>query len=74
MFKNAYTLLRELLPEPALQVGTVTATVGGVATIVLPGGGLVQARGEATAGARVFFRNGLIEGPAPSLPVEIIEV
>lgn len=74
MFKNAYTLLRELLPEPALQVGTVTATAGGVASITLPGGGLVQARGDSGVGARVFFRDGLIEGPAPSLPVEIIDI
>ena len=74
MFKNPYTLLRDLLPEPALQVGTVQSASSGVATIQLPGGGMAQARGDATAGARVFFRNGLIEGSAPNLPVEIIEI
>lgn len=74
MFKNPYTLLRELLPEPALQVGTVQSLDSGVATIELPGGGRAQARGEATAGARVFFRAGVIEGLAPNLPVEVIEI
>ena len=40
---------------------------GGVATITLPGGGVLQARGEATAGQRVFVRDGVIEGEAPTL-------
>jgi hypothetical protein len=74
MFKNPYTLLRDLLPEPALQVGTVLSTANGVATLELPGGGRAQARGSATAGARVFFRNELIEGLAPDLPIELIEI
>jgi len=38
-----------------------------VATITLPGGGKLQARGEATQGQRVFVRDGAIEGPAPEL-------
>lgn len=74
MFKNPYTLLRDLLPEPALQVGTVLSIVNGVATIELPGGGMAQARGDAAVGLRVFFRNDLIEGLAPNLPVEVIEI
>lgn len=74
MFKNPYALLRELLPEPALQVGTVLSISSGVATLQLPGGARAQARGETTTGARVFFRNDLIEGPAPNLPVEVIEI
>jgi hypothetical protein len=39
----------------------------GIATIEMPGGGVLQARGEATQGQRVFVRDGLIEGPAPEL-------
>jgi hypothetical protein len=35
---------------------------------------VVQARGEAVIGERVFVRDGVIEGPAPTLPVEIISV
>ncbi|MDB5777907.1 MAG: hypothetical protein JWP93_272 [Polaromonas sp.] len=74
MYKNPYTLLRELLPNPALQVGTVVSVAGGVASLELPGGGRAQARGDPTVGTRVFFRNDLIEGPAPNLPIEIIEI
>lgn len=74
MLRNPYRLLRELLPEPPLQVGTVLAVDGGVATIELPGGGRLQARGQASVGDRVFVRAGAIEGEAPALPLEVIEV
>jgi len=46
----------------------------GVVTVQLPGGGLIKARGTSTVGARVFVRDDVIEGAAPSLPVEIIEI
>lgn len=46
----------------------------GIVTVQLPGGGLVKARGSSTVGARVFVRDDVIEGTAPSLPVEIIEI
>jgi hypothetical protein len=72
--RNPYALLRELLPESPLQVGTVSAIGNGVASISLPGGGVAQARGEATVGDKVFFRGGAIEGPAPSLPLVEIDV
>lgn len=71
---NAFKLLKALLPDPALEVGEVISMVSGTATVQLPGGGLVQARGSATVGAQVFVRNGLIEGAAPSLTVEIIDI
>jgi hypothetical protein len=72
--RNPYKLLLDLLPQAPLQVGTVLSTDGGVATIELPGGGTVQARGEAAVGDRVFLRDGVIEGLAPVLPIEVIEV
>lgn len=72
--RNPYKLLRDLLPEPALQVGDVISISNGVATIQSPGGGKSTARGDTTVGARVFFRNSNIEGTAPNLPIEIIEV
>jgi hypothetical protein len=71
---NLYRALLDLLPSRPLQVGDVTAVSGGVATITLPGGGVAQARGDVTVGARVFFRDDVIEGPAPSLTVEVIDV
>lgn len=74
MYKNPFKLLRDLLPVAPLQIGTVTDMTGGVATIDLMGSGTAQARGSATVGDRVFFRDGLIEGQAPNLTVELIDV
>lgn len=71
---NPYRQLLALIPNPPLLVGDVVAVADGVATIEEPGGGRSQARGNTTVGARVFFRDGVIEGPAPTLPVELIEV
>lgn len=73
--KNPYRALRTLLQlDLPTQVGTVLAIEGGVATLQLPGGGITSARGDAEVGQKVFFRDGVIEGTAPDLPVEIIEV
>lgn len=72
--RNPYKLLLDLLPQAPLQVGTVLSAEGGVATIELPGGGRVQARGDAAAGECVFVRDGVIEGRAPTLPTEAFEV
>lgn len=71
---NPYAALLALLPERPLLVGTVSAFADGIATVELPGGGLVTARGAATVGQQVFVRDGAIEGTAPTLPVEVIEV
>lgn len=71
---NLFRQFLNLIPDPALQVGDVTAVADGIATVALPGGGTIQARGAATVGQAVFVRGGVIEGPAPSLPVVLIEV
>lgn len=67
MSTNPFKRLIALLPQRPLQVGTVIAVAGGVATLELPGGGRDQARGAAAVGDRVFFRDGVIEGAAPAL-------
>ncbi|QRQ89216.1 hypothetical protein JTE92_18430 [Cupriavidus oxalaticus] len=72
--RNPYKVLRDLMPDPPLQVGTVVSITGSVASIQLPGGGVAQARGEAAVNDRVFFRDGVIEGPAPTLPIVLIDV
>ena len=72
--RNLYNTLLDLLPARPLQVGTVLSISDGTATIELPGGGILQARGEAAAGQRVFVRDGAIEGLAPNLPIEVIEI
>jgi len=74
MSYNPYKRLLALIPNPPLQVGDVLSVNDGVADIEVPGGGIAQARGTTTPGAKVFFRDGLIEGPAPDLPVEVIEI
>lgn len=71
---NIYRTFLALLPPRPLQVGTVLAIADGVATTELPGGGRLQARGAATVGQRVFIRDGVIEGNAPNLPMEVIDV
>ena len=64
---NIYRQFLELIPARPLEVGTVTAIGNGLATITLPGGGIIQARGQATVAQRVFVRDGNIEGTAPTL-------
>ena len=67
MLRNPYRAFLDLMPQRPLQVGTVTAVDGDVATVTLPGDGVLQARGQATVGQRVFVRDGVIEGEAPTL-------
>lgn len=69
---NLFAQFKSLLPARPLQAGTVQAVAAGLATIQLPDGGELQARGEASVGDVVFVRDGVIEGPAPDLtPVSI---
>ena len=75
--RNLFRQFLDLIPDPALQVGTVSARDGELVLITLPGGGTLKAWGaDATlaVGQNVFVRNGVVEGPAPALPVEVIEV
>ncbi len=64
---NVYREFMALMPDLPLEVGEVTASSGGVATVTLPGGGVIQARGTASVAQRVFVRAGAIEGVAPTL-------
>ena len=70
---NLYRELKELLGPGRMQVGEVSAYADGVATVDLPGGGQLRARGQAMLGGKVFVRDGVILGPAPDLPV-IVDV
>jgi hypothetical protein len=69
---NLYRKFKALLPDAPLLVGTVVATTP--PRVELPDGTQIPARGEATLGTRVFVRDGVIEGTAPTLPVELIEI
>ncbi|MCK6431904.1 MAG: hypothetical protein L6Q68_02565 [Aquabacterium sp.] len=74
MATNLYVQFRRLLPTYPLQVAEVISTAGGQAVVELPGGGQMTVRGTGSIGAMVYVRDGLIEGPAPTLPVELIDV
>lgn len=74
MSTNPYKLLRDLIPAPPLQIGTVQSVDNDVCTLELPGGGITQARGSASVGSLVYFRDDRVEGNAPTLSIEIINV
>jgi hypothetical protein len=72
---NLYRQLKELLPTPALMVGTVAINHGdGTVTVTHPDGNAQRVRGDVTVGQQVFFRDGVVEGDAPNLPLVSIDV
>jgi hypothetical protein len=75
MQTNLYRALRDLLPEPALLVATVTAiNADDTLTVTFPGGGTQRVRGDAAVNDRVFVRAGVVEGPAPALTFLTIDL
>lgn len=72
--RNLFAQFRALVPTQPLQVGTVAAVAAGMITVELPGGGRLRVRGEAAVGQAVFVRGGVVEGEAPNLPLELIDV
>ena len=70
---NLFKRFERLLPRHPLRVGTVLSVDGTTALVQEPGGGVVRVRGDATTGAKDYFRDSTIEGPAPNLPLEVIE-
>lgn len=71
---NPLSAFKALFPDPPLLVGDVALVDGQLVRVALPDGALITARGDATVGQRVFVRDGLIEGTAPTLTVVTIEV
>lgn len=71
---NPYVALLALLPSYPLQIATITAIDGDVAQLVLPGGGVLTARGTGAVGDQVFVRDGVIEAQAPAMPTVFVEV
>lgn len=74
LLRSPLRRLQDLVAAPPLDVGNVTAVVGGLATVVLAGGGTINARGAAVVGQRVYVRGDVIEGVAPALPVDLVEI
>ena len=73
---NIYRQLIDLLPSDPLLIGAVTAhNADNTSTVEMPDGGTMRARGTGVAvGLNAFIRGGAIEGPAPDLPVRLIEI
>ncbi len=74
---NLYRALRELIPDAPLQVAAVSSINYGTgnSTITWPGGQEQTVRGTGVSiGTRAFVRDGVIEGAAPNLTSETIEV
>lgn len=77
MSTNLFRALRELLPEAPLQVATVVAVhaATGESTVEWPGGSQQRVRGTGVAApTQAYVRDGVIEGPAPSLTLVDIDV
>ena len=66
----------DVLPKEARYVATVVSFSSGQYTLQLPGGSALTARGPAgySVASQVFVAGGVVEGPATSLPTEVIEV
>jgi len=68
---NLFQQFKDLLAPGRVQIGEVVAYADGIATLTLPGGGQIRARGEATVGGKVFVQDGVLQGPARNLPVVV---
>lgn len=72
---NIFRRFLALIPDAPLLIGTVTAVnADGTTDVTLLDGSPLRVRGEGTVGGRVFVRDGAIEGDAPALALEQIEV
>ena len=71
---NLFTLLKKILPDAPLLVGVVQSVSTSGCFVALPTGGVIFARGQAAVDDSVFVRDGVIEGTAPALTIEVIEV
>lgn len=68
---NLHKQLLDLLAPGRVQIASVVSVADGLAVLQLPGGGRTRARGTATVGIKVFVMDGVIQGPAPNLPVVV---
>lgn len=74
---NLWRRLRSVFPDEPLRIARVTSIQSTAATSVLtlPDGGVIVARGtDVPVGELAYVRSGLIEGAAPALAIEEIEI
>lgn len=70
---NLFNRFIRLIPSYPLRVATVVAVDGTQITVQEDGGGSYKVIGTAAVGDKVYVRNNTVEGPAPNLPLEVIE-
>ena len=71
---NLYQQFLGLLPPRPLQIGTVILVDGEQCVVELPGGGVLNVRGTAGVGDKVFVRDGVIESQAPAMTIVTGEI
>ncbi|MFV0680673.1 hypothetical protein [Ottowia sp.] len=71
---NLFKQFENLLPKRPLEIGVITVVEGGSVLIELPSGQTMRARGTGTLGDVVFVRDGALEGAAPDLPEDTVDV
>jgi hypothetical protein len=73
---NPWKQFKDLLPDSPLLIGEVLShNPDGTSTVQLIDGGILRARGQSVAiGHNAFIRGGVIEGEAPDLPGQTIEI
>ncbi|MFZ6655674.1 hypothetical protein [Undibacterium sp. TJN19] len=71
---NIYKVFKDLIPNAPLLIGRVIVIEVGQCVIALPGGGQITARGNGIVGQNVFVKDSVIQGDAPNLAVQVIDV
>lgn len=73
---NLWKTFKGLLPTDPLLVGTVAShNADGTSTVTLPGGGVLVALGQdVDVGLLAFVQTGRVQGVAPALTTETIEI
>lgn len=69
---NLFKRFERLVPKSVLRTGEVLAVDGTTVRVEELGGRITTVRGTATVGQRVYIRNDVIEGVAPTLPLEVV--
>lgn len=70
---NVWARFQALLNPAPLLIGTVAAIRSdNLVSITLPDGSTITARGTGTVGAAVYVQDGVIQGDAPTMPVDQI--
>ena len=72
---NVWAQFKALIEPAPLLIGTVAAIrTDGLIAITLPDGSTITARGTGTVGGKVYVQDGVIQGDAPTLPVDVVTI